>query len=81
LKNQNQLPGVSKDDHGIMKDSQLNHADSPYLDSVTMNGQKNGDPSFYHYTFTRTSKNGPWKLQKAWRTDASDKVLQEYPVP
>ncbi len=81
LVKQGQLPGISKEDHGTMTDSQVDHTDSPYRDSVVLNGRKNGDSSFYHYTFIRTSQNGGWKLQKARRTDENGKVLQEYPVP
>jgi hypothetical protein len=81
LKDKNQLPGCSKNDHGKATDFHCNHDDSPYLDSATCNLLKNGDSSIYHYTVNRTSKRGPWKLQKAWRTDASGKTLEEYPVP
>ena len=81
LKDQNQLPGYSKNDHGEATDFHGNHEDSPYRDSATCNLLKNGDSSIYHYTFARTSKRGPWKLQKAWRTDASGKTLEEFPVP
>lgn len=30
---------------------------------------------------TRTSKDAPWKLQKAWRTDENGYTLEEYLVP
>jgi len=81
LGKENQLPGASKNEHGRTTDFHFNHEDSPYLDSVTWYILKNGDASIYHYTVTRTSKHGAWKLQKAWRTDASGNVLQEYAVP
>ena len=64
LKRKNQLPGFSKSDRGRTTGVDFNHNDSPYLDSVTWNNLKNGDPSIYHYTFTRTSQHGSWKLQK-----------------
>jgi hypothetical protein len=81
LGKENQLPGASKNDKGKTTDAHFDHNDSPYLDSVTFDGQKKGDSSVYHYTVIRTSKRGPWKLQKAWRTDSSGKMLEEYPIP
>ncbi len=81
LKNQNRLPGASKSDEGQLTGCHFNHNDSPYLASVTIDGQKNGDSFFYHYTFTRTAKDNLWKLQKAWRTDTQGHVVEEYSVP
>lgn len=75
-----QLPGVSKDEHGKTTAFHLNHVRYPYLDTATWDALKNGDASFYHYTFTRTAKNGPWKLQKAWRTDQRNHIIEEFPV-
>lgn len=79
LYDQNRLPGASKSDEGKLTAYHFN--DSPYLDSVTLTGQKNGDSFFYHYTFTRTAKDDSWKLQKAWRADTQGHVVEEYPVP
>jgi hypothetical protein len=76
-----QLPGWSKNVHGRTTDFNFNHDDSPYLDSATWYILKNGDPSVYHYTLTRTSRRGPWKLQKAWRTDQHGHTIEEYPLP
>jgi hypothetical protein len=81
LKRRNQLPGLSKKAHGQTTDFHFDHYDSPYLDSVTWYLQKDGNPDIYHYTVTRTSRHGSWKLKKAWRTDAHDNVLEEYPIP
>jgi hypothetical protein len=81
LRNQNLLPGVSKSDEGKLTNYNFNHNDSPYLDSVTFDGQKKGDSFFYHYTVARTAKHDSWKLQKAWRTDAQGRVVEEYSVP
>jgi hypothetical protein len=39
------------------------------------------DESTYHYRVVREFKNSAWKLQKAWRTDPSGRVLEEYSVP
>jgi hypothetical protein len=75
------LPGASKYDHGRTTDFHFNHYDAPYLDSGTWDALKNGDSSIYHYTFARTVKNGPWKLQKAWRTDQNGHTLEAYLLP
>ena len=77
LKKKGRLPGWSKDEH-----SQPGGA-TVYLtgNSATVEVQKKGDPSTYHYTVIRASEKGSWKLQKAWRTDANGHVLKEYPVP
>jgi hypothetical protein len=75
------LPGVSQGEHGKTTTFHLNRASSPYLDTATVETLKNGESALYHYTFTRTAKNGPWKLQKAWRTDQNGHTMEEYPLP
>ena len=81
LKHHGQLPGLSKHDHGRTTDFHFNHVSAPYLDAVTWDALKEGDSSVYHYEFTRAAKKGPWKLQKAWRTDQNGHTLEEYPLP
>jgi hypothetical protein len=76
-----QLPGGTKGDHGKTTAFHFNHVPSPYLDTATWDALKNGDSSIYHYAFTRTAKNGPWKLQKAWRTDQIGHTIEKYPLP
>ena len=49
--------------------------------SATVEVLKDDDSSIYHYQVTRASEEGPWKLQKAWRTDQTGRTLEEYPVP
>jgi hypothetical protein len=72
------LPGLSKVDAGTTAhDETMNGSPS----SQTIGFHKNGDPSIYHYTVARKSKNGAWKLQKAWRTDSSGRLMKDYPVP
>ena len=75
------LPGASKDDHGKTTAFHFNRVRSPYLETATWDTLKEGDHFFYHYTFTRTSKDGPWKLQKAWRTNQNGHTVEEYPLP
>jgi hypothetical protein len=81
LSKKGQLPGASKGDRGRTTAFHYNHVPAPYLDTATWDLLKNGDSSIYHYTFTRTAKKDPWKLKKAWRTDANGCALQEYAVP
>ena len=81
LHRKDQLPGWSQNVHGSTTEFHSTHDDSPYLDSATLYILKNGDSSVYHYTIIRTSKRGPWKLQKAWRTDQNGHTIEEYPLP
>jgi hypothetical protein len=76
----NQLPGASKNSHGKTTAFHFDHDADPYLDTGTLDVVKNGDSSVYHYMFTRTSKHGPWKLKRAWRTDKNGHTIEEYPV-
>ena len=62
LKEKGQLPGWSKNDKGTIYLE-------PYPDFEAFDGRKNGDSSTHHYDVDRTSKDSPWKLQKAWQTD------------
>ena len=43
------------------------------------------DDSKYHYTLIQKSMDGPWQLQKAWRTDKTGRVVEQYhlekPIP
>ena len=73
-----QLPGCSKEDRGTIKRVFHFHSNP---DSVTFDAVKKGESSTYHYEFTRASKDSPWQLEKAWRTDQNDHTIEEYPVP
>jgi hypothetical protein len=74
LKTKGKLPGRSGNDIGAI-----------YLNEIPLqmefDGCKNGDPSDYHYQFSRVTHESPWKLQKAWRTDQDGKTIEEFPVP
>jgi hypothetical protein len=74
LKKKGQMPGWSKDETGQTRFPEINS------NSVTANIAKEGDPSIYHYSVGRTSKSDTWKLQRAWRTDQNNKVIEEYSV-
>ncbi len=78
LKQKGRLPGWSKKDK-LAGNTVDFHIRLP--NSGTCDAAKEGDPTIYHYTVVRDAKDGAWKLQKAWRTDAKGKVIEEYPVP
>jgi hypothetical protein len=44
----------------------------------TVNFARNGDRSRYHYAVTQADAFKEWRIQRAWRTDANGKTLQEY---
>ncbi len=73
-----QLPGWLKGDPAMTR-ATVRLRCNP--DTMTLGAKKKGDPSTYHYEFTRPSKGNPWKLEKAWRTDPNDQTVEEYPVP
>jgi hypothetical protein len=77
LKQKSELPGLSKDDKGMLY---LEEYSSPVLKSATFEFRKNDDSSIYHYIIDRASEDSPWKLQKAWQTDQTDKMIEEFPV-
>lgn len=77
LKEHGQLPGWFKDDHGkpraVNQDAGIN--------TMVVEVEKNGESAVYHYQVTRAAEDNPWKLVKAWRTDAKGRILENYPVP
>ena len=75
LKEKGQLPGWSKGDKGEMIYPEA------YSNDRTFNIRKNASPFIFHYQVTRASKDSPWKLQKAWRTEKTGHTTEEYRVP
>jgi hypothetical protein len=96
LEDNGQLPGWSRDDNGIVKlasyssflpefremkeGAYLKAMAAARLKSVTVNFQKDGDATGYHYIVSRASPDGDWKLEQAWQTDAAGRIVREYPV-
>lgn len=76
LKRKGQLPGWSKTDS--FPKTMTFHTHS--LGFGALEFLKKGDSSVYHYQVTRVSEDSPWKLQKAWRTDQHDLMIEEYIV-
>lgn len=82
LKKKGEMPGWLKDDHGeVNSNTPDDDASRTYPISRSFIATKNHDVSRYHYLVSKASKDSNWKLQRAWRTDGSDHVMEEYPVP
>ena len=82
LREQSKLPGVPKDAHGDIRfdfsfplPKQVTYPFSPSF-QVSIKGQT----LINHYTVLREAKDSPWQLQKAWRTDAQGRIVEELPV-
>jgi hypothetical protein len=73
------LPGWSKNEVPVSSKVRF---DFNYPGSVTCgNLLKMGDTSNYHYEVFRALVDSPWKIEKAWRTDASNHLVEAYSVP
>lgn len=78
LARQGRLPGWTAADQMAQADNDIQfHFSYPHIVTVD-DFRKKGDPGLYHYRVTRASANGPWKLVKAWRTDAGGNLVQKY---
>lgn len=89
LKRQNQLPGWKENERGgIQEDSASAITFGPPLKDdadfhnfrLTLLSKKSDETSLYHFTVFRASPTSDWKLEKAWLTDPTDKLIQEFPV-
>jgi hypothetical protein len=78
LAGKGQLPGWSKDDRGQFSGPVPAEV---YPFSETFAVRKFGDPTVYHYTVVRETKESSWKLQKAWRTGVNGHLVKDYPIP
>jgi hypothetical protein len=76
LKEKGQLPGWPRSEKGTMR-----LEIPPDSEIFQFAARRPGDSSLYHYQVTRTSEDSPWKLEKAWQTDANDRLVKVYPVP
>lgn len=82
LHQQGQLPGDSKDARGILTcyllPSDLQHISYPL--SRTYHIILTGSTDTNNYTIIRPTKDSGWQLQRAWRTDSTGRVIDEWPV-
>lgn len=76
LKQTGQTPGWSKNDQGTI--SPETHSDT---ETFGFSARKQGDDTICHFTVTRASTDSPWRLQKAWRTDQNNHIIEVFPVP
>ena len=42
--------------------------------------KKTLDPSTYHYRVVQDSKDGPWRMAQAWKTDPHGRVVVDFPI-
>lgn len=82
LREQGKLPGVPKDAHGDIEfdfsfplPEQVTYPFSPTF-KVSIKGQT----LMNHFTVLKETKDSPWQLQKAWRTDSQGRIVEELPV-
>jgi len=78
-----QLPGISRNSHGRLgldKPPAVT-PNGPYYWSQEFRVTTQDTPSrICHYVLVQTYSNSDFQLQKAWRSDAGGKVLEEYPI-
>ncbi len=73
LQAQGKTPGWGPGDDGAIEFEGL-------PDTWAFDFRKDGPESTCHYRVGRVAEDGPWKLEKAWRTDREDRVVEEYLV-
>jgi hypothetical protein len=74
-----QLAGLSDRPPGDLRAVKIDCSGTfPFFQSFDFH--KTGDSSVYHYDVVQAFQNGPWKLQRAWRTDRNGKTIEEYPA-
>jgi hypothetical protein len=55
--------------------------DRSYPFSGTLVIEKKGRPFTFHYVATKASEAGAWKLTRAWKSDSSGNIIQNFQVP
>lgn len=82
LKDKDELPGVSKDAQmditGSMPVAPSSVATYPFWMAFQL--VLAGDSLTNHYIVSRPTKDAPWELEKAWRTDPDGHTIKEWPV-
>lgn len=77
-----ELPGCAKGDKGTLSGSltgeQMQAATFPSERTCTV--ARKGDPSKYHYTVLRASKEDNWKLTRAWSSSADGTLIEKFPL-
>lgn len=83
LRIEGRLPGVQKDETILLLLPTVSSNAITYPVARDFQGRKTNiaGPFPYHYTVIKSSPVSAWQLQKAWHTDKTGKILEEYPVP
>jgi hypothetical protein len=82
LKEHGRLPGWIRTDEGQPSlATPLEQIPQVCPVSLTIVATKTGEVFKYHYVLVLPSKESGWKLQRAWRTNPADIVVEEYPIP
>jgi hypothetical protein len=77
LKKEGQLPGVPKDEHGMIRHEKKNQMGGPCYSSVELHYfSTNIPPRNCYYVVTQVSSNGPPQLEKAWSVDQNGNLHQ-----
>jgi hypothetical protein len=81
LKEAGHLPGWSKEEQG--ENVRARYLAGMFADtypiSLTIDIQKRGDQATYHYLVEQLSREGQWRMLKAWQTDQNGRAIAEYP--
>lgn len=80
LKAKNQLPGFPKNDVGQAHMPEAVHG-HVYPISATFDVRKKDNKSIYHYTVSQPSRDGVWKLLRAWQSDTDGHIINEFSLP
>ena len=82
LREQGQLPGVSKDAHGEIRFDFAFPLPKEVAYPLSQTFQISlKDQSFAnHYAVQRETKDSAWHLQRAWQTDSEGRTVKEWPI-
>ncbi len=78
-----ELPGISKGEKATLSTfldlEKIESFDYPAVRTLDLR-KPTDSSSTYHYVMRRDSEQSGWKLEKAWRADSQENVIQEYAV-
>jgi hypothetical protein len=83
LKKEGHLPGVPKDERGMLRHEKATQMEQGGLySSVELHyfSKTNIPPRNCYYIVTQVASNSPPKLEKGWATDESGKTIETYSV-
>jgi hypothetical protein len=80
LARSSELPGISQQNYTLILSTDNTKKNSAGVWSLTCALTILNDPDKYNYAITQTLSNGAWQLQRAWKTDASGKTIEEFSI-